>query len=116
MQVGRSLHCKKWLTLPLGLAESVIRCLPGQDKTNGFFVACFVRKASIGTKRPQDFEQDQDHEEADGDEAAEADEEDQAVGIDLAVLKPARMKTVAQLERTKRKKQTQRKRRKLDPV
>lgn len=26
------------------MAESVIRCLPGQDKTNGFFVACFVRR------------------------------------------------------------------------
>jgi putative methyltransferase len=25
------------------MAESVIRCLPGEDKTNGFFVACFVR-------------------------------------------------------------------------
>lgn len=27
----------------VGLAQSVIRCSPGTDRTNGFFVACFER-------------------------------------------------------------------------
>lgn len=27
------------------MADGVIRCQPGEDKTNGFFVACFVKGA-----------------------------------------------------------------------
>ncbi|KAJ3567885.1 hypothetical protein NP233_g6070 [Leucocoprinus birnbaumii] len=33
-----------------GDAEGLVRCLPGEDATNGFFVSCFVRK-SPGRKR-----------------------------------------------------------------
>ncbi|KAJ4480079.1 S-adenosyl-L-methionine-dependent methyltransferase [Lentinula aciculospora] len=29
-----------------GHAASLVRCLPGEDATNGFFVSCFVRKTS----------------------------------------------------------------------
>ena len=27
-------------------AEAVVRCVPGDDHTNGFFVSCFIRKGS----------------------------------------------------------------------
>lgn len=27
-------------------AEALIRCMPGEDHTNGFFVSCFIRKAN----------------------------------------------------------------------
>lgn len=37
------------------LSESLIRCSPGEDETNGFFVACFIRisrhESSIAVKR-----------------------------------------------------------------
>ncbi|KAH7106309.1 S-adenosyl-L-methionine-dependent methyltransferase [Auriculariales sp. MPI-PUGE-AT-0066] len=35
-------------------ATSLIRCMPGEDETNGFFVSCFVRRSSlsaVGQKR-----------------------------------------------------------------
>ncbi|KAJ7106472.1 S-adenosyl-L-methionine-dependent methyltransferase [Mycena crocata] len=32
-------------------AASVIRCSPGEDATNGFFVSCFVRGSTTSTKR-----------------------------------------------------------------
>lgn len=44
-------------TLSIGDATSVIRCLPGEDATNGFFVSCFIRKpgkenvSSLSSKR-----------------------------------------------------------------
>lgn len=28
------------------LADGVIRCVPGEDHTNGFFVSCFIKKDS----------------------------------------------------------------------
>ncbi|KAF6757204.1 S-adenosyl-L-methionine-dependent methyltransferase [Ephemerocybe angulata] len=31
-------------------AESVIRCSPGEDFTNGFFVSCFIRKEGCGVE------------------------------------------------------------------
>lgn len=31
------------------LAESLVRCSPGEDGTNGFFVSCFVRKSQSST-------------------------------------------------------------------
>jgi putative methyltransferase len=41
-----------------GQTASVVRCLPGEDATNGFFVSCFVR----GQKRKSDLVHDHDHE------------------------------------------------------
>ncbi|GMK59243.1 hypothetical protein CspeluHIS016_0702580 [Cutaneotrichosporon spelunceum] len=83
-------------------AEGVIRCLP-EDKTNGFFVACFERveggvktgTKSIRTKRPREEEVEEVEREAeeDGDGADEP--------------KAAKPKTAAQLERARRKKQQQ---------
>jgi putative methyltransferase len=29
-----------------------VRCSPGEDATNGFFVACFVRKDSVDLEAP----------------------------------------------------------------
>lgn len=31
------------LIIPTPDADSLVRCIPGEDHTNGFFVACFVR-------------------------------------------------------------------------
>ena len=31
-----------------GDAECVVRCSPGEDATNGFFVSCFVRQSQGG--------------------------------------------------------------------
>ncbi|KAG6909942.1 hypothetical protein DXG01_014211 [Tephrocybe rancida] len=35
-------------------AASLVRCSPGDDATNGFFVSCFVRSLSSGEKRKFD--------------------------------------------------------------
>lgn len=29
------------------LADGVIRCVPGEDHTNGFFVSCFIKKQAL---------------------------------------------------------------------
>ena len=34
-----------------GDAECVVRCSPGEDATNGFFVSCFVRQSQDGPTR-----------------------------------------------------------------
>lgn len=36
-------------------ASALVRCLPGEDATNGFFVSCFVRDQNITLKRKQDL-------------------------------------------------------------
>lgn len=41
-----------------GQTASLVRCSPGDDATNGFFVSCFVR----GQKRKSDLVHDHDHE------------------------------------------------------
>lgn len=38
-----------------GSAESLVRCMPGEDGTNGFFVSCFVR---AGTAKKRKVEED----------------------------------------------------------
>lgn len=43
-----------------GATESVVRCEPGEDATNGFFVACFER-ASSRKRKAGDDEDDHDH-------------------------------------------------------
>ncbi|KAJ7722752.1 S-adenosyl-L-methionine-dependent methyltransferase [Mycena maculata] len=52
-------------------AESLIRCSPGEDATNGFFVSCFVRGVAQSKKRKVDT---QDDEEDEGDEGVEVTE------------------------------------------
>ncbi|KAF5392260.1 hypothetical protein D9757_001514 [Collybiopsis confluens] len=60
-------------------AASLIRCLPGEDATNGFFVSCFV-KGSGQRKRKHDAEEDAETEgivrDDDADDDAETIEED----------------------------------------
>ncbi|KAF8529826.1 williams-Beuren syndrome critical region protein 20 copy A [Gautieria morchelliformis] len=56
-------------------ADSVVRCIPGEDKTNGFFVSCFVREHSsptgdatstmLGAKRKAQFHPDDESEKED---------------------------------------------------
>jgi hypothetical protein len=48
----------KWIVLRLCLyfffedaAASLVRCLPGEDATNGFFVSCFIRDLHLTQKR-----------------------------------------------------------------
>ncbi|EIW67267.1 hypothetical protein TREMEDRAFT_72198 [Tremella mesenterica DSM 1558] len=86
------------------LAESVIRCLPDQDKTNGFFVACFVRNSSpiLKSSAKRSVEEMQ--------------EEDAAFQSDLELEEglKSKIKTQAQQERARRKKQSQKKRRKTE--
>jgi putative methyltransferase len=38
------------------IADAVICCVPGEDRTNGFFVSCFVKGGAIGKKRPREPE------------------------------------------------------------
>ncbi|KAG5645555.1 hypothetical protein DXG03_005830 [Asterophora parasitica] len=47
-----------------GQAESLVRCLPGDDATNGFFVSCFVRDVALNEKRKADAIEDDDGHEA----------------------------------------------------
>ncbi|KAK4688804.1 25S rRNA (cytosine2278-C5)-methyltransferase, partial [Tremellales sp. Uapishka_1] len=93
------------------MADSVIRCQPGVDRTNGFFVACFVRSplppkkhdipaAVESHKRPREEESE-----------IEIDVTEVEVGAEKG---GAREKTLAQAERARRKKQSQKKRRKED--
>lgn len=108
----------------------MIRCLP-EDKTNGFFVSCFVRgdtsirpktaKKSKDQRPPKHSLMDENEETAEdgfpsvaGDE--EGDEEDETQDK-LTVNVPRKEKTKAQLERVKRKKAQQKvkaKKRKLE--
>lgn len=108
----------------------MIRCLP-EDKTNGFFVSCFVRgdtsirpktaKKSKDQRPPKHSLMDENEETAEdgfpsvaGDE--EGDEEDETQDK-LTVNVPRKEKTKAQLERAKRKKAQQKvkaKKRKLE--
>ncbi|WVQ74949.1 hypothetical protein IAR50_004557 [Cryptococcus sp. DSM 104548] len=98
------------------LAESVIRCLP-EDKTNGFFVSCFVRDGS--GLRPKDggsttttdqrsIKRSRDDIEPKADEGredAEAVEAEEEAGDERG--EGRKEKTEAQLERARRKKQLQ---------
>ncbi|KAJ9114385.1 hypothetical protein QFC20_001528 [Naganishia adeliensis] len=64
------------------LADGVIRCVPGEDHTNGFFVSCFVKKGSLpdtgNQKRKRtsansgNMTDDEDEEGADLDEGEDA--------------------------------------------
>jgi putative methyltransferase len=38
-----------------GDASSLIRCLPGEDATNGFFVSCFVRDLGPVTRKRKEM-------------------------------------------------------------
>jgi putative methyltransferase len=98
------------------MAESVIRCLPGEDKTNGFFVACFVRSdgnaeqpISAGleesTNRNDPPKRSLGEVEEEEEEGEEEEHETSPKGSHVP-----RRKTPAQLERARRKKQQQKKR------
>jgi len=119
------------------LADGMIRCMPGEDKTNGFFVACFVKASSLpqkqktpksaSKKRLRDAEGAQENERAGGlkekqvaverseagqDDEGEGDEEEEEEGNGgmkggKVKLKEAKAKTDAQKARKRRKKQAQ---------
>ncbi|GLB40515.1 putative class I-like SAM-binding methyltransferase superfamily, RsmB NOP family protein [Lyophyllum shimeji] len=42
-------------------AASLVRCSPGDDSTNGFFVSCFVRNRHLNDKRKADVMEEQEH-------------------------------------------------------
>ena len=81
----------------------MLRCLP-EDRTNGFFVSCFVRDSSGPHARKRKIS-----------ESEVVDPEQDENGLDgksnRDLVKP---KTAAQLERARRKKTSQKKRRKRD--
>lgn len=121
----------------------MIRCLPGEDKTNGFFVSCFVRQSpgarsaappngGKAGKRKRGAQSDEQGAIAgrgtelvadnikEGMTGSEEAAEVEAEGVDEAVeaskdeaLAP-KNKTAAQAERARRKKAAQKKRRKLE--
>lgn len=97
----------------IDLADSVIRCVAGEDKTNGFFVACFVRKGADVFNEPEPSSEtgDKKRPREEDVEPAETDEVDVAedAGIEPGIKqsKPPKEKTAAQLARNKRKKQKQ---------
>ena len=89
-----------------------MRCLP-EDKTNGFFVSCFVRGAGeiaheASGKRARDDDEEEDGEEEDAPDE-QAPEQDEATGADTPTLP----KTAAQAERARRKKQAQKAKKRL---
>jgi hypothetical protein len=110
----------------------VIRCMPGEDKTNGFFVACFVKASSLppvtrtkekatksnGKKRARAADQTGDEQEishaatavvqADQGEGEDAERVKKAGGA--VETKEAKAKTDAQKARKRRKKQAQKER------
>lgn len=95
------------------LADSVIRCVAGEDKTNGFFVACFVRKGSDVFNEPEPSSEtgDKKRPREEDVELAETNEMDVAEDVEreegVKQSKPPKEKTAAQLARNKRKKQKQ---------
>jgi putative methyltransferase len=103
---------------PTELAEGVIRCLP-EDKTNGFFVACFIRgqpasasSTEVSKKRPIDEDELLD------DMSGTSDAEDEDIQVadpktKTTVTMGEKTKTAAQAERLRRKKQLQKKKRKV---
>lgn len=114
------------------MADGVIRCMPGEDKTNGFFVACFVKRSSLpiktkatkaakplikgdktGSKKRGRSETVQEEATAAAIGAAEGDDEEEVNGDEGendgsgVEMKEAKAKTDAQKARKKRKKQSQ---------
>ncbi|KAJ9102469.1 hypothetical protein QFC21_002869 [Naganishia friedmannii] len=69
------------------LADGVIRCVPGEDHTNGFFVSCFIKGDASGTtdqKRKRSTEEDEEDADvlsADGEVGAGEDEAPEATAI-----------------------------------
>ncbi|KAK8854799.1 hypothetical protein IAR55_003538 [Kwoniella newhampshirensis] len=101
------------------LANGVIRCLP-EDKTNGFFVSCFVRDGTglwpktksnpRSLKRPRNNDAEEDVEEERSKKLEEAEEESKEEGDggeEAVVSGETKTKTPAQLERIRRKKAQQ---------
>ncbi|WRT68385.1 uncharacterized protein IL334_005361 [Kwoniella shivajii] len=107
------------------LAQGVIRCLP-EDKTNGFFVSCFIRDPSglsvksnassksstiksKSNKRDRDeTEDDQGGEQGESDSISALESKVEVVkGIEEIEVEMNKEKTQAQLERNKRKKAAQ---------
>lgn len=94
------------------LADSVIRCLPNEDHTNGFFVACFVRGSQAAALRTATLIKKRKHV---PDSDAGDDSKDVARKADGDTTEHAgerKLKTQAQLDRAKRKKAAQKARQK----
>jgi putative methyltransferase len=95
----------------------VVRCLPGEDKTNGFFVACFIKggsqakKSFTSRKRTREEVEVPEEQVAENTDSAkleqtEAKSEATAVSGAKSSVEP-REKTAAQMARKRRKKQAQ---------
>ncbi len=71
------------------MADSVIRCSPGEDHTNGFFVSCFIREDSntcikrkteeSGHSSSKKLKHDDDAEDAEDEKVAQ----DGVAGVDM---------------------------------
>jgi putative methyltransferase len=101
------------------MADSVIRCIPGEDKTNGFFVACFVRgmvESSPEPKRKRSLENESAVVGATNEVEEDGHEDEPDVTMEESGKGEPKPKSAAQLERARRKKhsQQQRKKQKLD--
>lgn len=96
------------------LAEGVIRCLP-EDKTNGFFVACFIRGQPLSTTVTGKRAIEEEDEDMEGLSGASDEEEGPGPGKkgETSVSQVEKTKTAAQAERLRRKKQLQKKKRKV---
>ncbi|ORX38495.1 S-adenosyl-L-methionine-dependent methyltransferase [Kockovaella imperatae] len=93
------------------LADGVIRCIPEEDHTNGFFVACFVRGSeSVQNQKKRALEEAEDESESEHEYEAEDSKEEEEKEV------APREKTSAQLERRKRKKQKQKQKKRSQEV
>jgi hypothetical protein len=93
------------------LADGVIRCVPGEDHTNGFFVSCFVKKQALPASQNQkrklaeaETEEDVAEEDEGGEEAALEEGEGAGGGSN------------ATTSSSKKKKKNKRKKQKKGPV
>jgi putative methyltransferase len=127
--VGKKGKCRMMMEwgrrkrLTAALAEGVIRCMPGEDKTNGFFVACFVKDTDAEEEREEGTGQckKRQRDELQLDGAVEVDREVEGAMVEgqeaedgpgmNAEEKAAKALTDAQRERKRRKKQAQKNRR-----
>lgn len=82
----------------IALADGVVRCVPGEDHTNGFFVSCFIKKGSSTEMTNQKRKRTMDNE-ADMNEGEEEDEN----GAPDASLEPGLSAVISNKQKKKNK-------------
>lgn len=80
------------------LADGVIRCVPGEDHTNGFFVSCFIKEGTTDQKRKRSTEEDEE------DDGVYSDDEGVAAANEEVAISGTTTKSSKRQKKNKRKK------------